>query len=244
MRNAAFTACSAPARPKRGSPAATTTYPGASAVPSIAPDCPVDLERPVGERRVREVPVGSGIAPRDRPVPELDVPPLDRAETPRGRDRERDERGRSRPAGGPRPPSRARHPAAPRAVAGSGSCRRGHESLRARPFAPENASTTTKITSASATRGTTKRLTTSATPTAATMSATNAPVPSEPECSIRASLRMLTGESTEMPGNVGKGSPQAATATTAVTAATPTASLTRRTSSSAAAEPTSRRGRT
>ena len=76
------------------------------------------------------------------------------------------------------------------------------------------------------------------------MSATNVPVPSEPDCSIKVSFRMLTGVSNDRPGNVGNGRPWAVAATTAVTATTPTATGRRRSSVSAAADATSSSGTT
>ena len=60
-------------------------------------------------------------------------------------------------------------------------------------------------------------------PRSSAVRATNVPVPSQPDWSIKVSFRMLTGVSNDRPGNVGNGRPWAVAATTAVTATTPTA---------------------
>ncbi len=69
-------------------------------------------------------------------------------------------------------------------------------------------------------------------------------MPSDPDWSINVSLRMLTGESTEIPGNVGNASPRLPAARSPVIAPAPTAVGPRRRSVSAAADPTTSKGTT
>jgi hypothetical protein len=70
------------------------------------------------------------------------------------------------------------------------------------------------------------------------------PVPRPPDWSISVSLKMLTGESTERPGKVVKGSPCTPAANRTVVEATPTANGRRHPSVRAAADATSSSGTT
>ncbi len=108
----------------------------------------------------------------------------------------------------------------------------------------EKTRTVEKRITASGSRGAIRRAIMSTTPSMRTSRATNVPVPSAPDSSMSVSLRMLTGVSTEMPGNVANGRPGAATTRSAAAPATPTAVAPRRSSVSAAADATRNSGTT